>query len=88
MDILRTIDLTGFVDVGFRGQRLFHNATRLHFVERLPLNSFYNQAMGRSPSLFGKAPEAGPKVGRKPDRRSRIVVVAAIKLLLACIALL
>jgi hypothetical protein len=53
MNILRAIDLAGFVDFRICGERLFDKTAHLLFVVGVPLDSLYDQTMGGTPGLFG-----------------------------------
>lgn len=57
MDVLGSIDLTGLLDVGIRGERLLDETAQLLFVGGVPLDRFNNQAMRRAAGLFGKRPK-------------------------------
>jgi hypothetical protein len=53
VNIVRAINLTGFVDFRVRGERLFDKTAHLLFVVGVPFDSFYDQAMGGTPRLLG-----------------------------------
>lgn len=52
MDILGTIDLSGFLNIRVRGEGLSYQAAQLFFVVGVPFDSFNNQAMGRTSCLL------------------------------------
>jgi hypothetical protein len=53
MNILRAINLAGFVDFRVCGERLFDKTAHLLFVVGVPFDSFHDQTMGGAPRLLG-----------------------------------
>ena len=55
MNIVGAVNLAGFVDFGVCGERLFYKTAHLLFVVGVPFDSFYDQAMSRTPRLLGQS---------------------------------